>query len=131
MIKRFQEWIGLKSRLHDLPFEGIPLFKEGEIWWCSIGDNVGSEINGKDSQFVRPVLILKKFHAELFFGLPLSTQVKRGTWQVSILFKDKDQAVLLHQGRTLNSKRLQHYMGKIKINDLEKVKTGFHRLYCM
>jgi mRNA interferase MazF len=131
MIKRFQEWVGLKSRLHGLAFENIPLFKEGQIWWCSIGDNVGSEINGKDGHFVRPVLILKKFDAELFFGLPLSTQIKKGTWQTPIVFKDKEQAILLHQGRTLNSKRLQHLMGNIRMNDLEKVKTGFHRLYCM
>jgi hypothetical protein len=39
------------------------LFKEGDIWWCSIGMNVGVEIFGKGKYFARPVIIFKKFSA--------------------------------------------------------------------
>ena len=41
MIKKFLEWIGLKEKLHKAGNKA-PLFKEGEIWWCAIGENVES-----------------------------------------------------------------------------------------
>jgi len=44
MIKKFLEWIGLKEKLHN--HEHIPpLFREGEIWWCYMGENIGVEVN--------------------------------------------------------------------------------------
>ena len=43
IIKRFLEWIGLKEKLHKK--QAIPpLFKEGEIWWCYVGENIGNEV---------------------------------------------------------------------------------------
>lgn len=45
------------------------LFNEGEIWWCSIGMNIGVEIYGKGGRFTRPVLIFKKFTANSFLGV--------------------------------------------------------------
>lgn len=54
--KRFQEWILLKERLHaKLP--QAPYISEGEVWWASLGENVGFEINGHSKDFTRPVLI--------------------------------------------------------------------------
>ena len=38
--------------------------KEREIWWCSVGLNVGTEIYGKGEDFARPVLII---NAEVVF----------------------------------------------------------------
>ena len=26
----------------------VPAIKEGEIWWCAMGENIGVEINGKN-----------------------------------------------------------------------------------
>ena len=56
-MKRFLAWIGLKERLHSAT-PVPPLVSEGDIWWASLGENVGSEINGKSSLFSRPVVIL-------------------------------------------------------------------------
>jgi hypothetical protein len=36
--KNFEEWSALKSRLNE---RGTPTFKEREVWWCSVGVNVG------------------------------------------------------------------------------------------
>ncbi len=54
------------------------LFKEGEIWWCSIGMNVGTEIFGKGRRFTRPVLVFKKFGSYSFLGIPITSQEKEG-----------------------------------------------------
>src|SRR5258708_38666648 len=45
-MKRFFEWIGLKEKLHEAKHQP-PLVSERDMWWASIGENVGSEINGK------------------------------------------------------------------------------------
>lgn len=48
-------WNGVKVLLHFV--HSVPNFTEGEVWWCSCGENVGIEINGKNKEFTRPVLI--------------------------------------------------------------------------
>ncbi len=56
--KCFGDWIDLKSKLH---YMGVSHeFREGDVWWCAVGENVGIEINGKNQEFSRPVLVLKK-----------------------------------------------------------------------
>lgn len=42
-MKRFLEWIGLKEKLHNSEHKP-PLVSEGDMWWASFGENIGSEI---------------------------------------------------------------------------------------
>ncbi len=39
MIKRFLEWIGLKEKIHSKS-SGPLYYKEGEIWWCAVQENL-------------------------------------------------------------------------------------------
>lgn len=55
MGKRFSEWIGLKESLDERNIQA-PHVNEGDIWWVSLGENVGWEINGKSREFSRPVI---------------------------------------------------------------------------
>ena len=43
--QHFIEWMSLKRKLKNI--NQFPLFKEGSIWWASVGENIGIEINGK------------------------------------------------------------------------------------
>jgi hypothetical protein len=129
MIKRFFDWIMIKVYLHSIVPEAIPLFKEGEIWWCSVGENVGTEINGKSDYFTRPVLIFKKFGTESFFGLPLTSQLKSGSWYSSIIVNNNMQTVVLNQGRTYSARRLHIQIEQVSEEYIAKIKADFHRLY--
>src|SRR5258708_7895888 len=80
-MKRFFEWFGLKQRLHYIT-HSPPLVSERDIWWASIGENVGSEINGKSALFSRPVIVLKKLSHGFYFVIPTTTQVREGSWYV-------------------------------------------------
>ena len=91
-VKRFLEWIKLKEKLHESEYK-IPLFKEGEVWWCALGENVGIEMNGKSKDFTRPVLIFKKLSREGFLGIPMSTKLKEGTWYVHVKQKNNPAVV--------------------------------------
>src|ERR1700738_4468421 len=79
MLKRFTEWFTLKRSLHDRQ-QVPPLVSEREIWWASVGENVGSEINGKSALFSRPVIIYKKLSHGFYFVIPTTTQKNEGSW---------------------------------------------------
>ena len=128
-IKRFTEWIGLKERLHEKTYKP-PLFKEGEVWWCSLGENIGREINGKSQVFTRPVVVFKKLSSNIFLGLPTSTQEKIGTWYVPITLGGKTTTVVLSQARSLDYKRFFSKLGQLDDTEMQKVRTAFKNLYC-
>ncbi len=72
--KHFPEWMKLKEKLHFR--KTFPRINEGDIWWCSCGENVGVGINGKSQRFTRPVLIMSKLSERGFIGIPLTSQEK-------------------------------------------------------
>jgi len=76
MEKDFDRWNEIKKRLaHDAPMP--PAFpKSGEVWMCTLGQNLGREQNGGPRDFSRPVLVIKKFNNEIFWVVPLSTKQK-------------------------------------------------------
>ena len=125
--KHFDEWIQLKSKLH---FSySAPKINEGDIWWCGFGENVGIEINGKNSRFSRPVLVMKKLSHQGFMGIPLTSQEKTGTWYAEFEFLGKKQFAAVCQARVMSSSRLYTKIGRIPDSDLEIVKNAFHELY--
>lgn len=128
VIKRFLEWIGLKEKLHKN--EAVPpLFKEGEIWWCYVGENIGNEINGKSEQFSRPVFVFKKYDRYSFLGLPLTTTLKEGTWYIEINFTGIKQTVVLSQGRTFDYRRFKEKIGELDGFDVQKIRDGYIKLH--
>jgi len=94
-----------------------------------VGENVGTEINGKGRYFARPILIYRKLGALQFLGVPLTTQEHTGTWYVNFRFQNKEQYAALNQIRVINVLRLQERMGTVDKLDFSKVRTGFHSLY--
>jgi mRNA interferase MazF len=109
--KDFQRWHALKSRVDTN--RAPPFFREQEIWWCSIGVNVGAEQDGKNELFERPVLIFRKFNRELFFGLPLMSNQKIGKHYHIFPLHGQQRTVVLSQLRLFSGKRLTRRIGKL------------------
>ncbi len=125
--KRFEEWIDLKEKLH---FHAkIPRILEGEVWWCSFGENVGVEINGKSCRFTRPVLIMRKLSRMGFMGIPLTSQEKTGSWYHEFEFLGKKEFAALCQARVMSVSRLHSKLGQVPTIDLSNIKEAFQRLY--
>lgn len=119
MAKDFTKWHKLKIKLEEK--KRIYFFHEREIWWCSIGVNLGYEEDGKNEYCERPVLILRKFSKDYFWGLPLTSKKKKGIAYFSIRVQGKENTVLLWQLRLLSSKRLLRKMEKIPDSTYEKI----------
>lgn len=128
IIKRFLEWVGFKEKLH-FQKHAPPLFKEGEIWWCYVGENIGIEANGKGSQFTRPVFVFKKYDRYSFLGLPLTTRQKKGSWYAGIHFKEVPQNVVLVQGRAFDYRRLKEKLGELPNTEVEAIHTAYFSLH--
>lgn len=120
MEEDFLNWHELKSVISDK--EVSPLFSEQEIWWCSIGLNVGVEQNGKNHLLERPVLVFKKFNKHMFWCLPMSSKYKFGDYYYNFIFQNESRTLLLSQLRLLNSKRLTRSMGKISDEKFNEIK---------
>ncbi len=127
-VNRFFEWIGLKQKLHR-GTQSPPLVSAGDIWWASIGENVGSEINGKSRLFSRPVIIFKKLAHGFYFVIPTTTKSKVGSWFVPFRQADRRMIASLHQARAIDHRRLSTKLGQLDDNDFEKVREGFWKLY--
>jgi hypothetical protein len=66
MQKDFDKWHNKKKKLDKNKIDYNFFYHEREIWWSSIGLNIGVETNGKSDHFERPVLIVKKFNKDMF-----------------------------------------------------------------
>jgi mRNA interferase MazF len=125
-LKDFDRWNELKKKLHTR--EEKILFHEREIWWCSLGVNVGFEENGKNEMFERPVLILRKFNKFILWVLPLTRSQKDGDFYYRITQREEDDSVvILSQIRLISSKRLLRKMRMMKESEFEDIKSKVKR----
>lgn len=126
-IKKFESWFSLKKKING--FNDGPSIKERDIWWCSIGVNIGDEIDGKNELFHRPVLILKKFSSDLCLVAPITSKEKIGSWYVKVNYQEHEKTICLHQIRAVNVKRFGKFVVRLKTNDFLKVQVGLKSLY--
>ena len=71
----FNNWNEKKQKAHN--DKQRPFFHEQEVWFCSLGANIGFEQDGRGDDFLRPVLVLKKFNNEIFWALPMTKNAKK------------------------------------------------------
>jgi hypothetical protein len=111
----YDKWNNLKKELHQK--DEIIHFRENEIYFISIGQNIGFESYGKDSLFLRPVLIYKKLSKQTFIGIPLTSKEKAGSYYFTFSYKQgKKSTAMFNQMRIFDIKRTEYYSGKISKN---------------
>ena len=82
MQKDFDQWNIEKKNIHAKKL--APFYNEREIWWCSLGVNVGFEQDGTGKNFDRLVAVIKGFNKETFFGVALTGKKKKGKYYFSV-----------------------------------------------
>jgi hypothetical protein len=111
MIKDFTEWHQVKTQVqHRNP----PYFREREIWWCYMGMNIRHEADGKGGEMRRPVLVLRKFNADCFIGIPLTTVIKDNPYYFRFHFQGRMQCAMISQLKMMDASRLINSMGRMK-----------------
>ena len=123
-IKNFDEWNILKKDIQEKNNLKQIYVKDRDIWWCSLGVNIGSEIDGKNKLYERPVLIIKKHNKDIVSILPISTKIKNTYYEYIFDYKNKKQSVVLTQLKTIDIKRLDRKIGKIDGAVFDKIKES-------
>lgn len=138
-MKNYENWHLLKSNLESIDFEKInkkgelenpkPMFRERDIWWCSIGENLWYEQDGKHENYERPVLILKKFSQDMFLWVPLTSNEKSHPLKFPYQINEKDGCINLTQSRTMSVKRLHRRMGKMSEQHFTEISLLFQNIF--
>jgi mRNA interferase MazF len=127
LTKKYDNW-NIKKQEIQFSIIEESYFKEGDIWWCSLGQNIGNETYGKGDDYRRPILVIRKLSSDLCVALPLTSKQKTGTWFTDILLDGESRCVMLYQIRTLNRKRFQRKMGEVSVEDFIKIKEKLESL---
>ena len=104
MYKDFDKWNKNKKELESAPIKKYVHPKE--IWWCSLGVNIGAEIDGKNENFERPIIVMKVYNKETMVILPLTTKQKDDKFHHKIQTEGKTVWAKLTQMRVISNKRL-------------------------
>lgn len=120
--KDFDGWNEKKKKLDQRSIADL-FFHEREIWWASLGVNIGFEQDGKHDEFERPVLVLKKFNRHVFLGVPLTSTVKEQKYYATTTYDGKQYSIILSQVRLFSSKRLARKIRRLPKREFEAVAT--------
>lgn len=121
MTKDFQKWNKRKEKLH--ANKERLFFHEREIWYCSLGANIGFETDGKGEEFLRPVVIVRKFNNEIFWAIPLTKSKKPipnkvEKYYFAFLFVPEVKSLaVLSQIRLIDARRLRRHVGTMNEAD--------------
>lgn len=92
-----------------------------------MGANVGFEQDGNGVDFLRPVVILRKFNNEIFWGIPLTKAQKKITkkaekYYYSFSFiTDTKSVAILSQMRLIDGRRLNNKIGEVPKADFKNL----------
>ncbi len=104
MNKDFSGWNIEKERIH--VDEENRFYKKRDIWWCSIGLNVGFEEDGTSKSYQRPVLVLKGFSKHVCWVIPITTSKKKNSYHIKIgEIEGRECFAIISQLRLIDTKR--------------------------
>jgi len=123
MDKNFDSWNKVKKELH---MEGVVKFYNvREVWWCALGVNVGSEQDGDEKTFERPVLIVKGVSKDTCVIVPLTTSKNRHRLRVDVGEIDGKYAkALIAQLRIVDTRRLSNKVLRLDTNRFQIIQKS-------
>lgn len=127
MEKEFDNWNVIKKQLQKVVKAPDFFFHEREKWWCSLGVNIGYEQDGKNENFERPVLILRKFNRDIALVVPLTSAVKENEFHHKL--NTGESFVILSQIRLVSAKRLLRKIEVIGENEFREITDKIKKLF--
>lgn len=136
MRKEFDRWNGKKKEVDDS--SPRVFFHTRELWFAHVGVNVGFEQDGRGDEFLRPVLVVRKFNNQILWALPLTKVWKPNNPYYAMFkyaaFPESEDAELLSsvailsQLRLIDGKRLRYKIGTVHADEFDRLKEKIRRL---
>ena len=124
--KNFDKWNNLKKCLHQK--NRVEYFDKKEIWWCALGVNIGVEQDGKNNNFERPILVLRKFNNYSLWILPFTSKNKEGKYYFGLEYRNKKYSLILSQMRLVSSHRLLRKIRKVNNYEFNQIRRELKKL---
>ena len=116
-FKDFDSWNTHKKEIHSKGENKF--YRAGEIWWCTLGVNIGFEQDGSGNDGQRPILIPKGFSRQVCLVVPLTTSKKKNPYHISLgLVDNKQSFAIISQVRLIDTKRLINRVAVLEENIL-------------
>ncbi len=126
-MKDYTVWHNIKTKMHNE--KERPFFHEREVWFCSLGANIGFEQDGRGAEYLRPVVIIKKFNNEICWVIPLTKNEKKGRYYFSFSYTNYVvSTAILSQIRLIDSKRFEYKSGTMNEFDFAVLKQKLTQL---
>lgn len=124
--KDFSHWVVVKRALNAIE---IPVpFCEREVWWASLGENIGFELDGKSFDYSRPIVILRVFSRNNLFFVPLTTakedRIKPFLFDVGEVIPGRQSKASLSHTSSMDARRLLTKIGMLEENLYNNLKDA-------
>ena len=135
MKKEFDLWNSQKKILTNA--NKMAYAHPREVWWCAIGVNVGAEVDGKNENFERPVLVVRVYNKETMLVLPITGKEKTDNFHHQIQIQAKNSKtgeeytkpvwIKLTQARVISNSRLLRKVDVVHQEEFDKVVEAFRK----
>jgi len=127
MKKDFDTWNVVKKKTN---VEHPRLYTVREIWWCRLGVNVGTEQDGGDRLFIRPVVILRAFGPDTLMIVPLTTSERLHPLRIPVgVIQGEKASALLSQLRVVDTRRLIEKVGFLDKEIFTQLRKAARKLF--
>jgi len=126
MHKDFDHWNDEKKNIEHTAF--IDFVHMREVWWCTLGVNLGREQDGNDEFFERPVLVVRKFNQDMVLVVPLTSQPKHTPYHFVFPYNGMQVAAVISQLRLVSTKRLKRRMFRMPEPLFEQIRVAIQRM---
>ncbi len=128
MDKDFDGWNKKKKIIHAK--NESKLYHTRELWWASLGVNIGSEQDGSGENYDRPVLIFKGLSKQTCVILPLTSSPEKHKMRIPIKkVQGKDASAVISQIRVLDTKRLIYKIGFLDKDIFDNIRKTIKGLF--
>ena len=127
MKKDFDNWNTKKKDINNNSLNRF--YHPREIWWCSLGVNIGFEQDGTNEQYQRPILIIKAFSSHVCLIVPLTTSKKKNPYHVSVgIVGGKEAFAIISQIRLVDTKRFTDRLSIVDKQIFDKIRNAIRDL---
>lgn len=123
--KDYKNWMIVKKKIHSKTLSSKKhhtRVRRGEVYWASIGENIGHEQDGKGNAYSRPVLVYQVFSYNTVLIIPLTRNGKKDKFHCQLELNNAPSFASHSQVKSCDTIRL----GTNKIGRLSKL--DFYRL---
>jgi len=121
--KDFDVWNMNKKHIH--ADNDNKLYRTRDIWWCSLGVNIGFEEDGTGNTGERPVVIVRGFSKQVCLIMPLTSSEKSNPYYISLgIVNGRKAFVITSQIRLIDTKRLINKIGVVDQDLFETIRKA-------